>query len=232
MSRFSGKISGMLARIKRAEQEVPQMEDPGKEFRSSSGLPIVPAFDGFRAFAIMGVVLLHLITIEQYAAGSSFDAALVWGFLGRAVEVLFVVSGFVVFLPTVARGGEFGPVGPYALRRAARLAPAYWLALAITIVLAFVLPHAATQTALLLIGVAVIAGSIGVVSAWLVTLFRFPGRNLLVWLLPLPLAVPTYITAYAYADLLDAIGPVQTALRGASSLNSVRRRIAWSRPVQ
>ncbi len=79
--------------------------------------------------------------------------------------------------------------------------------------LAFVLPHAATQTALLLMGVAVIAGSIGVVSAWLVTLFRFPGRNLLVWLLPLPLAVPTYITAYAYADLLDAIGPVQTALR-------------------
>ncbi len=146
MSRFSGKISGMFARIKRAEQEVPQMEDPGKEFRSSSGLPIVPAFDGFRAFAIMGVVLLHLITIEQYAAGPSFDAALVWGFLGRAVEVLFVVSGFVVFLPTVARGGEFGPVGPYALRRAARLAPAYWLALAITIVLAFLLPQFADPT--------------------------------------------------------------------------------------
>jgi iron(III) transport system permease protein len=78
---------------------------------------------------------------------------------------------------------------------------------------AYVLPHAATQTALLLIGVAAVAGSIGVLSAWLVTLFRFPGRHLLVWLLPLPLAMPTYITAYAYADLLDPIGPVQTGLR-------------------
>ena len=63
------------------------MEDPGKDFRSASGLPIVPAFDGFRAFAIMSVVALHLLTIEQYAAdgNESIQAILVWGFLGRAV---------------------------------------------------------------------------------------------------------------------------------------------------
>ena len=36
---------------------------------------------------------------------------------------------------------------------------------------------------------------------------------MLVWLLPLPLAIPTYIVAYIYVDLLDTLGPVQGALR-------------------
>jgi len=40
------------------------IEDPGKEARSASGIPIVPAFDGYRAFAILGVVMLHLITVS------------------------------------------------------------------------------------------------------------------------------------------------------------------------
>src|SRR5690606_2583123 len=49
--------------------------------------------------------------------------------------------------------------------------------------------------------------------AWIVTAYAFPGRRILVWLLPLPLAFPTYIVAYVYADLLDGVGPVQSALR-------------------
>ncbi len=53
----------------------------------------------------------------------------------------------------------------------------------------------------------------GVGTAWMVTAFDFPGRDALVWLLPLPLAIPTYIVAYVYVDLLDALGPVQAALR-------------------
>ena len=42
---------------------------------------------------------------------------------------------------------------------------------------------------------------------------NFPAAATCVWLLPLPLAFPTYIVAYVYVDLLDAIGPVQSALR-------------------
>jgi iron(III) transport system permease protein len=78
---------------------------------------------------------------------------------------------------------------------------------------AYVLPNAAQQTALLLLGVAVITGIAGVGTAWLVTTFQFPGRNSILWLLPLPLAIPTYIAAYVYVDILDAAGPVQTVLR-------------------
>jgi len=79
--------------------------------------------------------------------------------------------------------------------------------------IAYVLPHAIVQTALLLIGVAAVAALAGIVPAFLVAGFEFPGRKVLEWLLPLPLAIPTYIAAYVYADILDAAGPVQSALR-------------------
>jgi iron(III) transport system permease protein len=75
------------------------------------------------------------------------------------------------------------------------------------------LPSALVETALLLGGIAVLAGAVGTGAAWLVTAHEFPLRRALAWLLPLPLAVPTYITAYVYVDLLDAAGPVQAALR-------------------
>lgn len=78
-----------------------------------------------------------------------------------------------------------------------------------------VIPAALAQTALLLAGVAVLTIVIGVGTAWTVTTFNFPGRGALLWLLllPLPLAIPTYIVAYVYVDILDALGPVQSALR-------------------
>jgi len=66
----------------------------------------------------------------------------------------------------------------------------------------------------LMLGVAVGTLSIGVVTAWLVTHYRFPGRDTLIWLLLLPLAMPAYIIAYTYTGMLDFAGPVQSALRG------------------
>src|SRR5882724_5843096 len=77
----------------------------------------------------------------------------------------------------------------------------------------YVIPAALAQTALLLAGVAVVTIIIGASTAWLVTTFAFPGRDALSWLLPLPLAIPTYIVAYVYVDILDPVGPVQSALR-------------------
>jgi iron(III) transport system permease protein len=77
----------------------------------------------------------------------------------------------------------------------------------------FVLPVAARDTVLLLTGVAIVATTIGAAAAWLVAAYDFPGRRILDWALLLPLAVPTYVIAYAYLDLLHPIGPVQTALR-------------------
>src|SRR5687767_14404381 len=75
------------------------------------------------------------------------------------------------------------------------------------------LPRYVWNTALLLVAVAWGVISMGVLSAWLVTAYRFPGRDLLEWTLMLPLAMPAYVMAYAYNDWLQFTGPVQTTLR-------------------
>lgn len=54
---------------------------------------------------------------------------------------------------------------------------------------------------------------LGVGTAWLTAATSFPGRKLCAWILPLPLAMPAYILAYVYTDLLDFSGPVQTSAR-------------------
>ncbi len=77
---------------------------------------------------------------------------------------------------------------------------------------AYVLPEALRVTVLLLAGVAALTAIIGTGAAWLVTAYRFPGRDTLAWALALPLAFPTYIVAYVYVDFFDAFGPVQIAL--------------------
>ncbi|MGD2021255.1 MAG: iron ABC transporter permease, partial [Thiohalocapsa sp.] len=61
------------------------------------------------------------------------------------------------------------------------------------------------------VGAGVVIGGTG--TAWLVVMCRFPGRRLFEWMLVLPLAIPAYVVAYAYTDLLQHAGPVQTLLR-------------------
>lgn len=78
------------------------------------------------------------------------------------------------------------------------------------------------ETAKLLAGVGLATLVVGTATAWIVTMHRFPGRDLIDRLLVLPLAIPTYIVAYAYADLLDFTGPVQSMLRWAFGLASAR----------
>jgi iron(III) transport system permease protein len=87
----------------------------------------------------------------------------------------------------------------------------------------YVLPVALMQTALLLAGVAAVTVIVGGGSAWLVSTFDFPCRHLVAWLLPLPLAIPTYIVAYVYVDVLDTLGPVQSALRALFGWDVVAR---------
>ncbi|PRE71832.1 iron ABC transporter permease [Burkholderia multivorans] len=95
---------------------------------------------------------------------------------------------------------------------------AHWRHLA-----AFVLPQALANTLLLLAGVGAIVSIVGTGCAWLVTAYDFPGRRTLTWALLLPLAVPTYIVAFAYLDLLHPIGPVQSAIRWLLGFDSPRQ---------
>lgn len=90
-----------------------------------------------------------------------------------------------------------------------------------------VLPDAALNTGLLLAGVGVLVLLVGTGCAWLVTACDFPGRGVLHWALLLPLAMPAYIVAFAYLDLLHPIGPIQGALRWLLGYDSPRQ---WRLP--
>jgi len=76
------------------------------------------------------------------------------------------------------------------------------------------LPGYIKSTLILMLGVGVSVFLTGVSTAWLVTHYEFPLRRQFEWMLLLPLAIPAYVIAYMYTDLLEFAGPVQQALRG------------------
>ena len=76
-----------------------------------------------------------------------------------------------------------------------------------------VMPSYLANTLGLALGVGVGVLIVGVSTAWLVTLCRFPGVRFFEWMLILPLAVPAYVMAYTYTDFLQFAGPLQSGLR-------------------
>jgi len=75
------------------------------------------------------------------------------------------------------------------------------------------LPRYVKNTLVLCVSVGALSAAVGTGSAWLVTMYRFPGARWLEWLLLTPLAIPAYVGAYALVDFLEYAGPVQTGLR-------------------
>lgn len=88
--------------------------------------------------------------------------------------------------------------------------------------LSTVLPRYVINSLLLMLGVSIGVLLIGVSTAWFVTLYSFPGKKLFEWLLIVPIAMPAYVIAYAYTDLLEYSGPVQTYLRDLAGWSSSR----------
>jgi iron(III) transport system permease protein len=65
----------------------------------------------------------------------------------------------------------------------------------------------------LVIGVLIGTAVLGVVLAWFVTQYRFPGQVFFRKALLLPLAIPAYVTGFVYVGLLDYAGPLPTLIR-------------------
>jgi iron(III) transport system permease protein len=78
------------------------------------------------------------------------------------------------------------------------------------------------NTIALMLGVAAVALVFGVSTAWVVSRYDFPLRQVLEWMLVLPAAVPAYIIAYTYTDFLEYAGPVQSGLRAMLGVTSAR----------
>jgi iron(III) transport system permease protein len=81
--------------------------------------------------------------------------------------------------------------------------------------IATVMPRYLANTLILMLGVAALTAVAGTVTAWLVTMYRFPGRRWLDMALLFPLAIPAYVGAYALVDFLEYSGPLQSGLRTA-----------------
>ena len=83
----------------------------------------------------------------------------------------------------------------------------------------------AATSAVLAVVVGALVAAIGTATAWLTVMYAFPGRRILTWALVLPLAVPGFALAYAYADMLDVGGAFRMWLRqdfGIAPLWSIR----------
>ena len=115
---------------------------------------------------------------------------------GRIAAAIAIATAILVAAPVIS-----------IVVTAMQPAPEIWRDL-----IAYVLPRAMRDTALLLAGVAALALGIGAGTAWLISLHDFPGRTMLLWLMPLPLAIPTYMAAYVYADLFEPLGLIHRAL--------------------
>ena len=70
------------------------------------------------------------------------------------------------------------------------------------------------NSALLVLGTVALSLLFALPSAWIVANYQFWGQRTLQWLLCLPLAMPAYLIAYLYTDLLDYSGSFQELLRG------------------
>ena len=112
-----------------------------------------------------------------------------------ACAAVLVLLGVLPVAAIVGRGLAFG-------------AGDTWAHLAQTVLPRYV---GNTLALVLLVGAGVAIG--GTAAGWLIARHRFPGSRVFAWALLLPLAMPSYVMAYAYTDFLQYAGPAQSALR-------------------
>jgi acetyltransferase len=91
------------------------------------------ALDGLRGLAALGILTLHVwMFTVQGAHGRHELVSLLTGELRLGVVLFFVLSGFLLAGPWVASaldGRRVPRLGRFAVKRAARIVPAYWVAM-------------------------------------------------------------------------------------------------------
>ncbi|MEU4093828.1 acyltransferase [Streptomyces sp. NPDC026673] len=115
----------------------------GDGAREAHGRREVPGLEGLRGLAALYVLLFHcwLYTFPGYPDSSApwWLDGLMYGRL--AVVFFLILSGFSLAVSPARAGWRLGGVGPFLRRRAWRILPPYWAALAMSLVIAwFVVP--------------------------------------------------------------------------------------------
>ncbi|MBU0725082.1 MAG: iron ABC transporter permease [Alphaproteobacteria bacterium] len=132
------------------------------------------------------------VTIRA-AAGTKRTRLGLWPVTSVVIATLVAIPVLVVFAHIFYSGSEI------------------WAHLVATVLVGYI-----RNTLVLLLGVGIGVLVIGVGTAWLVTMCRFPGSRTFEWLLLLPLAFPAYVLAYVYTYFLQSSGPAQRVLRDAT----------------
>jgi peptidoglycan/LPS O-acetylase OafA/YrhL len=113
--------------------------DPGAaglESGPAAGHEHFPCLDAYRAIGMTMVMLIHVHASTNNVPGGFAGDVLRRFDLG--LEIFFVLSGFLIFRPfflAQLRGRQLPPVRKYLRRRALRVFPGYWFALAMSVVL-------------------------------------------------------------------------------------------------
>ena len=98
--------------------------------------PRFPLLDGVRAIAALLVVVTHVSFITRANVDNPLGPEMAR--MNTGVSVFFVLSGFLLYRPFVAArlaGDDRPDTAPYLWRRLLRIYPAYWVALAVVVLL-------------------------------------------------------------------------------------------------
>jgi peptidoglycan/LPS O-acetylase OafA/YrhL len=105
----------------------------------------IRALDGLRAVAALSIVLFHtllLLQVEYTPLSQAINNG--WYYLSTGVQLFFVLSGFLLFLPyarAMLDGKQLPSARRFYRRRALRILPAYWVCLALMVALKFYVRH-------------------------------------------------------------------------------------------
>ncbi len=129
---------GAFARHATPARTAPAEPDPADPHVAASvapppGHPRFPMLDGVRAIAALSVVVLHVSDRSGFSQHQIVGA--LTARLNVGVALFFVLSGFLLYRPFVAArvdGRPSSTVTHYLRRRALRILPGYWVALAVT----------------------------------------------------------------------------------------------------
>ncbi len=176
-------------------------------------------FDGLRALAALSIVVYHAVLFSPGLSGSPLWNVLIQ--LRSGVWIFFVISGFLLYRPHVAahRGDRPAPgVGGYAWNRAARIFPAYVVAL---VFLTFVV----TETQLQNHNNFLI--QLGLLQIYSVKVFHYSTPLDVTWSLATELSFYVFLPLFAAAVALAArrVGVVRAEVGGLALMVVVG--IAW-----
>jgi peptidoglycan/LPS O-acetylase OafA/YrhL len=111
-------------------------------FPLDNGPNEIRALDGLRATAALSVLIFHVFYLRGLVVGNpqtavlGYDVTFVWTYLASGVELFFVLSGFLLFLPYARAILDARPLPSmrnFYRRRALRILPAYWVCLALLV---------------------------------------------------------------------------------------------------